>query len=181
MLGTNPYPSEAMPYNDLQGLSLLKEAQIWQLIDNLPSPAVQELLINHFFDEVASKYTMIEKCYFQDHYLQWLNACRESKPVFHTFSVDLQHYPALLMQLLALSLQYVTEDHSLWQRLQLASFSQCASLSSAYSMSSADFMHLIDRQRPSILGVQQNLLKACWLKNLGRGLESWQATGDALR
>jgi hypothetical protein len=136
-------------------------------------------LIATFFANVNWHYDIVEKFYFDDMYIHWLSgeagSVKYLKP--KEFVQELRYFPALLLQILAHSLLFLPPD-----TVVLKDLSESGSCSSQkYSDMGAEIVGLLGRQGLALTAVQADLLRASFLKNVGRGTEAWFGLGNAIR
>ena len=91
--------------------------------------------------------------------------------------MEVRYFPALLFQVIALSLQFVPTG---WDTLAGLPASQVSS-PQMYSDLGDELLSLLGRPGLAITGVQAEFLRSSWLKNCGRGIESWHTLGSAIR
>ncbi|KAE8362189.1 fungal-specific transcription factor domain-containing protein [Aspergillus caelatus] len=148
------------------------------LISRLPPRQITDEIIEAFFLDVNWHYFIVEKFYFNDLFSRWYNA--ETSPVTYLSSDglerELRYFPTLLFQIVALSLQFLRPDAAAWRF-----FGGEANLSQKYSDMGVELLDLLGRQDTALTAVQANLLRASWLKNLGRGIDAWRSLGEAIR
>lgn len=153
------------------------------LAKKLPSEKIIRELVNVYFSEVNWYYPVLDPLSIDKLLVQWVAAYRNemlftspnhSRLTLHIFS-------ALLFQVLALGLQFVQPDPELLNQLGLKDETTCDRLSRQYSDIGMEVMFLQGRHNPTIEGVQADFLRAFWLKNCSRGVESWHSLGDAIR
>lgn len=92
-------------------------------------------------------------------------------------STELRYFPSLLFQVIALSLQFIPPD---WDVLPKPSLRGLAT-SRTYSDLGDELLHFLGRPGFAIAAVQADFLRSSWLKNCGRGVESWHAVGNSIR
>ncbi|OGM45642.1 hypothetical protein ABOM_006227 [Aspergillus bombycis] len=149
------------------------------LISHLPSKPVLQRLVKVFFEEVNWHYSILERFYFDDLFTRWQTT--EMRPVDYLsvqeLSAELQYFPALLFQVLALSLQFLPPEAL--APVQLSS----KELSSSYRYSELgdELVIVLGRHGVALTAVLADFLRASWLKNYGRGVEAWHSTGNAIR
>jgi hypothetical protein len=126
----------------------------------------------------------LDETIFSEQLSDWWNsaysilATKSTKPLPN----DLKYFPSLLFQVLAQALQFLpTEyDHSL-EDLKLGAEQSFSELSEEYSECGVAIASLLGRHNPSLACVQQEFLRASWLKNSGRITEAWHTIGQAVR
>lgn len=96
-------------------------------------------------------------------------------------SPTLTTFPALLFSVLAVTLQFVAPDDEEARALNLSTIQQCIWLSQRYLDIGEKIIRLFERQKPTTTSIEFYLVRMAWLKNAGRGSESWQCLGVALR
>ncbi|KAE8372615.1 fungal-specific transcription factor domain-containing protein [Aspergillus bertholletiae] len=148
------------------------------LISRLPPKQITDELIATFFLDVNWHYFIVEKLYFNDMFSRWYSA--ETSPVTYLspygLSQELRYFPALLFQVIALSLQFLHPEAAAWRFLGGE-----ANLSQKYSDTGVELLELLEGQDTALTAVQASLLRASWLKNLGRGIDVWRSLGEAIR
>ncbi|PLB53289.1 hypothetical protein P170DRAFT_404297 [Aspergillus steynii IBT 23096] len=92
-------------------------------------------------------------------------------------SMEMRYFPALLFQVIALSLQFVPTGWDVWSRLPAAGILA----SEQYSDLGDELLSLLGRPGLALVAVQADFLRSSWLKNCGRGIESWHTVGSAIR
>lgn len=150
------------------------------LIAKLPPRTTLETLVDFFFGEVNWHYFILEKLYFDELFSRWPPA-EEADGVRYLqtaeLSNELRYFPALLCQVIALSLQFLPPD---WDALAQSSTNGIAT-SRVYSDLGDELLSLLGRPGFALTAIQADFLRSSWLKNCGRGIESWHAVGYAIR
>ncbi|OGM45258.1 hypothetical protein ABOM_006450 [Aspergillus bombycis] len=148
------------------------------LISRLPPKNIMDELITTFFSDVNWQYFIVEKFYFNDLLVRWY--CTEtSQPTYlssYEFSQELRYFPSLLFEVVALSLQFLPPGAPAWRY-----FGDETRLSQKYSDLGVELVQLLGVQGTALTAVQASLLRASWLKNLGRGIDAWRSLGNAIR
>jgi hypothetical protein len=159
------------------------EGRFRGLVKQLPSNTIAEELVNVFFSEANWYFGVLERHYFDKLHNSWhaLSDAMPPKGEFGNILRDLQYFPALLFQVLAVALQYLPPNTASARVLHLKDPAACDRLSQEYSRLGMDIMALLGRHNSSPTAVQQDLMRALWLKNCSRGTESWYSLGDAIR
>jgi hypothetical protein len=162
--------------NDLQ-------KQFWILAAQLPpNPVIQELT-KVYFSDVNWHYWILERYYFDELLTPWLalstDALKHTNP--KGLSRDLRYFPGLIFQVLAVALQFLPPDAETLRLLHVRDMAACDRLAQKYSDIGMELMALLGRHGSPLTAVQQDLMRALWLKNCGRGSESWHALGNAIR
>lgn len=67
------------------------------------------------------------------------------------------------------------------QALQLDGFTGRDRLSSDFSTRSMEIIHIVGKEELAITTVQNDLMRALWLKNASRGREAWHVLDSAIR
>ena len=153
------------------------------LAAQLPSYNVTVELVGIFFSEANSTARVLERYYFDRLHTSWL-AISDNVSIgvgLGQASRDLVYFPALLFQVLAVALQYLPPDTTSARDLELKDSVTCDKLSQRYSMLSVEIMALLGRHDSALTAVQNDLVRALWLKNCSRGTEAWYVLGDAIR
>ena len=80
-----------------------------------------------------------------------------------------------------MALQFITPDSDAAHALDITTISECDRASQWYIDTGQGIIEVLKQQKPTTTSVQYHLIKMAWLKNCGRGNESWQSLGIALR
>jgi hypothetical protein len=142
-----------------------------------------DILLTTFFREVNYDYYPLDEAIFRDHLKNWNNL------TFSTLNKgpqeltgDLQFFPALLFQILALALQFQPTDYD--PELESLKYSASMSLddlASDYSESGAALLHLLGKRDTTLITVQAGILQTAFLRNCGMVPESWHLLSQTLR
>lgn len=154
-----------------------------RLLSQIPSHEILRQFINLYFEEANWMLLVLEKCFFEKDYASWL-AIREviSKDgSLGALSRDLQYFPALLFQIMAVALQFMPSGSRLRRSLGLTDAASVDVLSRKYTSLGLEVMFLLGRHAPALASIQHDLLRVQWLKNQGRGSDSWDGLGLAIR
>lgn len=140
---------------------------------------VQEL-IDVYFSEANWYFYLLEEYYFRKSYRSW-QAIRYNQQSTAHENLHLLYFPALLFQVLAVALQFLPPGSSTATLPQTNDEADSDQLSEWCSTNGVDLMATLGRYNPTIFGVQHDLMRVFWLKNRGRGTESWYILGGAIR
>ena len=153
------------------------------LIRQLPSKRIVEILVETFFREVNHQYYPLDEGIFRDHLKDW-NSLSFSKLSNATLELsgDMQFFPALLFQCLALALQFqpLEYDPSL-DSLKYAVDMSFDDVASDYSQSGISIMALLGKRHATLITVQAGFLRTAFLKNYGMVPESWHSLSQTIR
>jgi hypothetical protein len=157
--------------------------QYQNLISRLPPRPHCETLVKVFFDSINWLYLVVDEALFREQFEEWVhNAPRIlARGGPEGLTQDFQYFPALLFQMVAQSLQFVSIHDDRFDDLKRSPAQSLLELSAEYSELGVSIASLLGRHRPSLLCVQQEFLRASWLKNAGRMVESWHTIGQAVR
>ncbi|KAK9431766.1 hypothetical protein V1505DRAFT_354701 [Lipomyces doorenjongii] len=140
----------------------------------------QTISIAAFFRDVNWHYFILEKFYFDDLFSHWFNASLEPAPSYlnsDDFYQELRYFPVLLLQVMALSVQFLPPDSEIITNIAGGE----TNLSQRYSDMGLELIDLLGVQGVALTAVQASLLRASWLKNLGRAVDAWNSLGNATR
>ncbi|KAK2629222.1 hypothetical protein QTJ16_000042 [Diplocarpon rosae] len=176
---TSRIPSVAAHSLDFGGLKEKYKSMIRQL----PAKPYIEQLVACFFHEVNWQYCPLDEATFRDLLKDWhslsfstLNKGPQELPP------DLQFFPALLFQTLALALQFqpIDYDESL-DSLKYAAGMSFDDLASDYSESGCQILCLLGKRHTTLVTVQAGFLRTAYLKNCGLVPESWHYLSQNIR
>jgi len=178
----DPSAMIAQPRSNGPEHSGLKE-KYKSLIRQLPSKIFIEKLVATFFHEVNYHYYPLEEGIFRDHLKNWHNlsfSTLNKGPL--ELSGDLQFFPGLLFQILALALQFqpVDYDPSL-DSLKYAAGMSFDDLANDYSESGVNILCLLGKRHTTLITVQAGFLRTSYLKNCGMIPESWHSLSQTIR
>lgn len=152
-------------------------------IRQLPSKPYIEKLLPMYFRDVNYLYYPLDEAVFRDHLNNWHNlsfSTLNKGPL--ELSGDLQFFPALLFQVLALALQFVPSgyDPSL-DSLKYAASMSFDDLANDYSESGVSILNLLGKRHTTLVTVQAGLLRTIFLKNCAMVTESWHSLSSTIR
>ena len=149
----------------------------------LPDQDIIGELVDVFFVEANTHVGVLDRYFFHKAEAAWnsvnstfLRTCK-----LEGLTRDTLYFPAVLFQVLAVSLQYMTIDSKATKMLNLSDYSQLDGLSQKYTQHGMDIMKLLGRHSPNVMSVQHDLMRSLWAKNVSNGTEAWYILGDAIR
>lgn len=148
-------------------------------LDILPKISIIKEFVALYYSLFNPQYFFIERYYFDQLLSYWLGDS-SSPPKYLTqraLSKELLSFPALLFQVLGLAIQFLPPDTPI---LKTMTTEQLAS-SQRYSDYGVRMLEIVQMQSFSLTAVQTYQLRASWLKNTGRGVESWHSLSIAIR
>lgn len=153
------------------------------MIRQLPAKPYIEQLITCFFQEVNWQYSPLDEGTFRDLLKSWhsLSFSTLNKGPLE-LPPDLQFFPALLFQTLAMALQFqpIDYDQSL-DSLKYAAGMSFDDLASDYSESGCQILCLLGKRHTTLVTVQAGFLRTAYLKNCGLVPESWHYLSQTIR
>ncbi|KAH0350556.1 hypothetical protein KCU83_g4806, partial [Aureobasidium melanogenum] len=156
-------------------------SKFWVLAAQLPDPYVITKAFNYYFDEVHWRYNVGQRYYMNKQLDDWKAVVQS--PASQQIGIDknLPYFVAFSFQLLAVILQYMRPDREISRLLGATNSKSAAHMSWRYNDVASELMLMLGRHNGTITVVDYDLLRACWLKNNGRGIESWYAISDGVR
>lgn len=157
------------------------------LLEQLPTPDLYPQLIDNYFSQANWNFKTLQPVYFRQLFARWLQTNQEapsSRRDLQRPSHMIEHFyfPALLFQTLAVSLQFLPPTSAIRDALGLRSQADCDRLSHRFSDHGAQIAALFPHHHArSITAVEHDLMRSLWLKNGGKGIESWYLLGSAIR
>jgi hypothetical protein len=149
------------------------------LVALLPAMNIARGLSNIYFAEVSWYSSTIDRYYFEEDYVAWLQSFDGA--CIQELSRNLQFFPALLFQVLAVALQFLPTGTLTGKLLQVEESAARERLSHRYSTAGVEIMSLMKRHNPALNSIQADQIRALWLKCCSRGTESWYSITDGIR
>lgn len=159
---------------------MLFKRDIETFLGKLPPRPIIQALVDFFFENVNWHYFILERFYFDSLLSRWPPDEDMEGVSYLTsteFSIEIRYFPALLFQVVALSLQFVPTDWDVLTKLPVARLLA----SQTYSDLGDELLSLLGRPGLALTAIQAEFLRSSWLKNCGRGIESWHTIGSAIR
>ncbi|KAK7906220.1 hypothetical protein LTR67_000946 [Exophiala xenobiotica] len=154
-----------------------------QLASQLPPRSVVSELIDVYFTHADWYFMALDRYCVEDQLTSWVSisdsVCEHQN--LHRLSRALCYAPALLLQVLAVALQFLPPGTESASSLHLTDSTRVEKLSQSYSRSALEIMTLLGRHEPTVTSVEHDLMRLTWLKNRSRGSESWQFLSLAVR
>lgn len=163
--GTSTDPSLASRYRSLVAL--------------LPPVSISRALIDTYFVEVSWYSAQLDQYYFEADYTAWQKAYDAT--CIKNLTRNLQFFPALLFQVLAVAVQFLPSNNATAKLLRVEDSISRERVSHSYSTAGTEIMTVLKRHNPTLTSIQSDQIKALWLKCSSRGTESWHSVSDAVR
>lgn len=112
---------------------------------------------------------------------EWFEQCASNPSNNPAKKKILSQFPALLLQVLAISLQMLPKEHHKFMAQLNLGKENFYNLSATYSNTACELASLLSASSPTLVRVQQWFLRSSWLKSEGRAVEAWHALGQAIR
>jgi hypothetical protein len=164
------------------------------IIAHIPSDAVVDDITTILFGEADWYFSVLDKPYFDELRRLWdlrkahgddsvrdVLARGSDRPVFVRDESEVQYYPTVLFQVMALALHFLPTSCPTRDILKLHSHAEADRLSKIYSDTGQELMKILGRIDSPITGVIADVMRCAWLKNSGLGSHSWHALNDAVR
>lgn len=154
------------------------------LVSQLPDKSYTKSLVTLFFDNVNDwQYSILDRYFFQTQLENWWNCIPDMMLVGYQKGLrnnDDKYFPALLYQVIALSLQFLPPTTAIDLEF-LKKGKSLHALSAKYSDLGCTLMALLGRHFPTLSSVQHDLLRSAWLKTSDLIPESWHTLSQAIR
>ncbi|KAI5783025.1 fungal-specific transcription factor domain-containing protein [Pyronema domesticum] len=148
-----------------------------RLLSLIPPRPYTSLLIRNFFTECNWLYGSVQIRSFES----LLESFYESTASLSPGPQQLSQFPALLLQVCAISLQMLPREHFRQISQLCLGKDDFGMLSTRYSNAAVEMAQGLGRHKSTLPRVQTWFLRASWLKSEGRAIESWHALGQAIR
>lgn len=189
---TRPY---VLPNGKLQTSVVSRKLQRRHdaLISRLPPSSAIDALVQNFYEEADWYFTVLDQPYLDWQRREWdANGPREQLDFATSLHLiksnptkvgtrDWLYFPAVLFQVLAISLQFLPQDAAVRTTLSIQDVVSSDQLSTMYSDTGDEITTLLERHNSTVSAVLADFLRCTWLKNNGRGSESWFVLGGAIR
>lgn len=153
------------------------------LIRKIPQREHVSILVESFFTNVSWQYDVIDHCTFRDELSEWshISSTRLNQGP-ENLSVSIRAFPALLLQVLALALQFHpnANDEAL-QGLKYAPDIDFADLAADYSNVGLQIMSMLGSKDISLNKIQAGLMEAFFEKSIGSVIDAWHTLGRTIR
>ena len=157
-----------------------KQSKIHRLINVLPCTGDVQKLIEIFFAEANWYFAVLDRHFFDVLNVKWIAFCSKLRNQGGT-SLELLYFLALLLQVVALAMQFLPPRHGLGTFLETTTQEGQELLSKKFSEAGSTLMEVLEQLQPTITSVQADLMRCTWLKNNGQGTTAWHSLGHAIR
>jgi hypothetical protein len=160
------------------------------LVARVPCEAIITDIARIYFSETDWYFCALDEPYFNELYQLWKSqkptrnskiTITPSECVLVRDAEEVRYFPAILFQLVALSLHFVPTSCVTRDLLKLKDHRAADRLSKYYSDTGLALTALLGRIDSPIAAVLADVLRCAWLKNSGSGSRSWHALSDAVR
>ncbi|KAH0367562.1 hypothetical protein KCU65_g4557, partial [Aureobasidium melanogenum] len=149
------------------------------LVSQLPHISSIRNIVEYYFEQMNWLYEIVQQFYFNGLLTQWVEASEATASInLGLLSRDLQYFPALVFQIMALALMYIPLSEAA-KFLHVTDGQSLDVQSNHYGDLGMKLMDLLGRRNPSVVGVQHDLVRFAWLKNFGCGKNSLRSLQDA--
>lgn len=167
------------------------------LISQLPAEAVIVDIADIFFSEADWYFCVLDRPYYEELWSLWKARAwtrsikqhqRPSHPtikgvktVFVRDPAEIRYFPAMLFQMLALTLHFLPSHCITRDLMNLTDQIGTDKLSKTWSDAGHGLMAVLGRIDSPMTACLADLLRCTWLKNSGLGSHSWHVLSDAVR
>lgn len=134
-----------------------------------------------FFSQANWYYLVLTPYFFNAKLKSWQKARNSFGTDLRRWDQDLRHFSALLFQVLANALQFLSLGTTAAKSLRIEDYVHCDRLSQEYSAIGMQIMDILGRYNPTVTSAEHDMLRAAWLKCESRGKEAWYILGNAIR
>ncbi|RMZ76103.1 hypothetical protein DV737_g4982, partial [Chaetothyriales sp. CBS 132003] len=149
-----------------------RKDQIANRPSEIPNRSLTDKLVHEYLNNFNYHYYCTYPPAFLRHYIEWWNATSSGQPVSKSFT-------ALLLQILALAVQFLKEETRHQIEYELAESVQV--LTEKYNAAADKLSQDVEPGQGGLHRVEQLFLAACWLKAEAKFVESWHAIGKTIR
>ncbi|KAK1536572.1 uncharacterized protein CCOS01_01892 [Colletotrichum costaricense] len=154
-----------------------------KLVRKIPQREHINILVESFFNNVAWQYDVIDYSRFRDELSNWNHISSATLNLGpENLSVSIRAFPALLLQVLALALQFhPDENDEALQGLKYAPDIDFADLAADYSSVGHQIMVMLGSKDISLNRIRAGLMEAFFEKSNGSVIEAWHTLGRTIR
>lgn len=147
----------------------------------LPSTTTIENLVSNFFESINWQYSPLDRSAFTGQKARWeaLNFASLSADV-QSVASDVYFFPAVLFQVLALSLLYRDSGATDLESIKYTPSMTLDDLAYEYSATGVALSVELSKHCLSLSAIQAGFLRTLFLKTTGRVVESWQSLGNII-
>lgn len=159
-------------------------AEYYGYVRRIPSKVHCEVLFQSYFSGINALNSGLDEVIFREQLTRWRDlACDvllNEGP--EKLTEDLQYFPALIFQVLALGLKCLpsTCDSQL-SELKFSPSQTFIDLSLEYTECSVALSNLLREQKPTLVAIQQSFLRDVWLIMTGELLQAWTHSGQTVK
>lgn len=142
------------------------------------------MLFQYFFTNANPLNSALDETIFREQLERWWELAYDIllKQGPEKLPKDFQCFPALIFQVLAVTLQLlpVSYDPRL-DELKFGPLQTFAELSREYTDCGVDLSNLLGRAKTTLVGVQQSYMRDYWLLNSGDLMQAWNHSGETVK
>lgn len=153
-------------------------------VRRIPSKTHCEVLFQYFFTIVNPLNSALDETIFREQLKRWwdlaFSVLLKNGP--EKLPRELQCFPALIFQVLALALRGLPENYdSKIDELRFGPLQTFSDLSKEYTDCGTNMVKLLGKARQTLVGVQHSFLRDCWLASSGDLMEAWNHSGETIK
>jgi hypothetical protein len=153
-------------------------------VRRIPAMAHCTVLFRYFFDEVNPIHSTLDEIIFGEQLKRWWSLAHGSllQKGMEGLPLDIRSFPALIFQVLALTLQFVPSTYELsMEELKFGPSQTLTELSVEYHDCGLSLTQIVGRSPLTFIGVQNSSLIDLWLMNTGDLMRAWTHSGQTAR
>jgi hypothetical protein len=157
--------------------------EYYNYVRRLPPKPACEVIFKYFFPGCNDVYALLSEAFFKEQYNRWMTLAHDILPKKGARHLpdDIRCFPALLFQVIAVTLQFISDLHEpLLDELRYGS-QTFAELSREYSDCGVALAEICNRLKLTFIGVQHNFMRGFWLRNSGNIIGAWNHSGETVR
>ena len=160
---------------------VVEDAWYMAQLRQLPTKYITDGLVSNFFKTVNWQYNPLDKTTFTADRAQWdaVSYAQLLKGV-HLLPPESRFFPAVLLQVLALSLLHWETSDDRCDSLRYKDDMALDDVAREYSEAGATLMATLARSELPRPGIQAMFLRTMFLKTTGKVVKSWNLLGDAI-
>ncbi len=158
--------------------------EYYSYVRRLPSKRHCDILFQRFFADINPINSPLDGSIFEEQLQRWWDLAYSKllKGGLDELPEDIRCFPALIFQVLAVTLQFLPRsDETTIDELKFGPSQTIMELSKEYSDCGVSLAKIVGKARLSLVGVQHGSMRLWWLISIGNLMQAWAYTGQIVK